>query len=189
MYCKNCGKDIGDAKFCPECGQPADGAPKYTVTTGPELPNQKKPKKKKGKVVLIIIAVIVVLSVIGSLSSPDSSEGSQSSSAPTGGASEASSEPEPSSEEEELPDLEVLEHSMTNDGYWDHVVGKIKNNTDKTYTYVQVEINLYNGDTLVGSTLANVNNLGPGAVWEFDAIVLEEAGSYTRYVIEDITAL
>ena len=148
------------------------------MTTGPEIATPKKPKKSKKKIIIIVVVVILVLSVIGSLSSP------------SGGNTKDSDLGEGSaSEDEKLPDLEVLEHSMTNDGFWDHVVGKVRNNTDKTYSYVQVSVNLYDGDTLVGSTLANVNNLGPGAVWEFDAIVLEEAGSYTRYVIEDITGL
>ena len=74
----------------------------------------------------------------------------------------------------ERPDLEVLSYDSTSDGYTGYIIGKIRNNTDKTYSYVQVEIGLYKGESLVGSTLDNVNNLGPGETWEFKAIVLED---------------
>lgn len=72
----------------------------------------------------------------------------------------------------ERPDLEVLNHESTNDGYVGYITGRVKNNTDKTYSYAQVSINLYSGDTQLGSTLANVNNLEPGGIWEFKAPVL-----------------
>lgn len=43
------------------------------------------------------------------------------------------------------------------------------------YSYVQVTINLYDKDgNLIGSTLANVNNLEPGKTWKFKAIVIED---------------
>jgi hypothetical protein len=66
------------------------------------------------------------------------------------------------------------------------IAGTVANSTGKTYGYVQVEINLYDGSgAQVGSTLANVNNLAPGAVWKFEAPVLED--SATRYEVKDIT--
>lgn len=77
--------------------------------------------------------------------------------------------------EPEKDDLEILSYDSTSDEFYRYVTGKIRNNTDKTYSYVQVEINLYSGDNLVGSTLDNVNNLGPGEIWEFNALVLEDS--------------
>lgn len=66
-----------------------------------------------------------------------------------------------------------------------HVVGQIKNDTSRSYKYVQVEINLYDAEgTQVGSTLANVNNLEPGSVWEFKAPIFEE-----KVVIAKIKAI
>lgn len=54
------------------------------------------------------------------------------------------------------------------------VIGTLRNNTKKQYSYVQVEFNLYdNTGAQVGSTLANVNNLEPGGTWAFEAGVLE----------------
>ena len=84
------------------------------------------------------------------------------------------------SNEPEKPNLEVLEFEVTSDDFMRYGVGRIKNNTDKTYSYVQVSINMYKGDALVGSTLDNVNNLGPGEVWEFKALILSDEANYFK---------
>ncbi len=84
------------------------------------------------------------------------------------------------SNEPDKPDLEVLEFEVTSDDFVRYGVGRIKNNTDKTYSYVQVSINMYKDDALVGSTLDNVNNLGPGEVWEFKALILSDEANYFK---------
>ena len=62
-----------------------------------------------------------------------------------------------------------------------YIGGTIRNNTDKTYSYVQVQINLYdNSGAQVGSTLANINNLEPHATWRFKAIVLEDSAKTAK---------
>ncbi|PRP68697.1 hypothetical protein BUE93_20745 [Chromobacterium amazonense] len=67
------------------------------------------------------------------------------------------------------------------------VKGTLKNNTSQSFSYVQVEINLYDGEgTQVGSTLANVNNLAPGAKWKYEAPIMEE--SATKAEIVNVTA-
>ena len=88
-------------------------------------------------------------------------------------------------QKEKKEDLEVLEHSVVQDGYLSYVVGKIKNNTNRTYSYVQVSINLYKGESQAGSTLANVNNLEPGGTGEFKAMVTNTDA--TSYKIVDVT--
>lgn len=72
------------------------------------------------------------------------------------------------------PKLEVLEYNGMQDGYSRYIVGKIKNNSKKIYSYVQVSINLYYKGNLVGSTMDNINNLEPGTTWEFKAIIFEK---------------
>ena len=63
------------------------------------------------------------------------------------------------------PDLEVLNYRDESDEFAGYVVGSIRNNTDHSYQYVQVEINLYDRDgDQVGSTLANVDNLAAKGV-------------------------
>ncbi len=66
------------------------------------------------------------------------------------------------------------------------IVGTVVNNTDKEYSYVQIEFNLYDSDgAQVGSTFANVANLEPHGKWKFEAMVLED--SATQAKLKDIT--
>lgn len=167
MFCPNCGKEIGDAKFCPECGYSAQGNP------GPEIPEPaKQPKKKKTGCLVAVIVAVILFGVIGSTSTPSNNAGE------TEGSSESS--------QVETPDFEILNHEMVNDGYYKHVKGEIRNNTDKTYSYAQIEVNVYNGDKQLGSTFDNINNWEPGAVWVFDALIMEDG--VTSYKIVDVTA-
>lgn len=95
-------------------------------------------------------------------------------------------QPTESKQPAKRPDLELQNVSSTSDGYTRYVVGKIKNNTNRKYGYVQVEINLYDkSGQQVGSTLDNVNNLEPGAVWSFKAPILEDQA--TKFKVADIT--
>ncbi len=82
--------------------------------------------------------------------------------------------------------FEVIEHEMTQDEYYRHIVGKIKNNSGKELSYVQIEITLYDKDGVqVGSALANMNNFEIDSTWKFDAIVLEDEA--VSYKIKDVT--
>jgi len=84
------------------------------------------------------------------------------------------------------PDLEVLEVSSEADQYTRYVVGKLRNNTNRTLNYVQVEISLYDDEgNVVGTTFDNVANLEPGQVWKFKAIILEDSAK--RFKISDIS--
>ncbi len=84
--------------------------------------------------------------------------------------------------------LQLLESYKCNLDYGVRgVCGIIKNNSPYTYSYVQVEINLYDSNgTLIGSTLSNINNFRPNHNWKFKAIVLDyDAYSFK---VENITA-
>jgi len=84
------------------------------------------------------------------------------------------------------PDLEVLDYSSKSEEYARYVVGTVRNNSDRNYSYVQVEVNLLDkSGNVVGSTLANVNNLGPGKKWKFKAIILEDEAR--SFEIKDVT--
>ena len=77
------------------------------------------------------------------------------------------------SEETSKPALEVLQTRSISDSYSRYIVGKVRNNTDRTYSYVQVSFNLYdNSGAQVGSTLDNINNLEPNGIWKFKAIII-----------------
>lgn len=64
MYCKNCGKEIGDdAKFCPGCGKSVDHVePKHDVKTSSSKKGRKKSALKKwwfwALAILVLMAII-----------------------------------------------------------------------------------------------------------------------------------
>jgi len=73
-------------------------------------------------------------------------------------------------------DLTLVEsHVETGDYGSRYVVGTIKNNVNKQFSYVQVTINEYDSTgAQIGSTLANANNLEPYGTWKFKAYVLDK---------------
>ena len=61
----------------------------------------------------------------------------------------------------------------------------IRNNSDKDYKFVQVQINLLDdSDNLVGNSTATINNLDRKQNWKFRAVVLDECA--TVFQIKDI---
>ena len=85
-------------------------------------------------------------------------------------------------------DLEVVETATERDEYGVlYIVGKLKNNNKKTYSYVQVTFNLYDNDgAQIGTTLANTTNLEGGGVWKFKAVILEDNAA--KYKLTGIDA-
>ncbi len=70
-----------------------------------------------------------------------------------------------------------------------YIEGEIKNNTDKTYSYVQVTFNLYDASgAQLGTAVDNINNLEPNATWKYKAIglVTEKVASYKLVEITDL---
>jgi hypothetical protein len=62
-----------------------------------------------------------------------------------------------------------------------YIVGIVKNNSSKEYSYVEIDFNLYDKDgNQVGSSLANINNLEPYGKWKFEAIILEDNATRIR---------
>ncbi|BBF42020.1 hypothetical protein lbkm_0702 [Lachnospiraceae bacterium KM106-2] len=85
-----------------------------------------------------------------------------------------------------LEDLAVSDVKGTSDNYTSYATGKVKNNTDRTYSYVQVEINLYDkSGNQVGSTLDNVTNLEAGSTWKFKAPILEQ--NVDNFKVKNVT--
>jgi uncharacterized protein YcfL len=70
----------------------------------------------------------------------------------------------------------VESHVETGDYGTRYVVGTIKSNVNKQFSYAQVTINEYDSSgAQIGSTMANVNNLEPHATWKFKAPILEKS--------------
>jgi len=129
---------------------------------------------KKIGIILTLLLIIVIFSVgcCGSSTTVDST-GSTSSS---------------TSVSTSTSDLQLVGSSSVETGDYGtkYIVGRIQNTGKKTYSYVQVTINLYDDSgAQVGSTLDNINNLEPGGIWKFKAMWLEDDA--TKYKIKEIT--
>lgn len=79
----------------------------------------------------------------------------------------------------------LVEHHVEHEEYVSYEMGQIKNVSDDTYGYVQVEIRLLDDSgAVVGSSMANVNGLEPGEVWKFRAALMEKRA--TQIQIKDV---
>lgn len=84
-------------------------------------------------------------------------------------------------------DLKVSDLGSSGSGMVRYGTGIVSNTGDHKFGYVQVEINLLDkSGAVVGSTLANVNNLAPHDKWKFKALLTED--SATRFKVKGITA-
>lgn len=94
------------------------------------------------------------------------------------------------SENGSSPKLELLSYDVEYGEYGSPiVVGVVKNNTDETYSYAQVEVNIYerNGPQ-IGSTIANISNLDAGGEWKFEARVTQDPPpNGFEYKIKDVS--
>jgi hypothetical protein len=79
-----------------------------------------------------------------------------------------------------------LDFQAGGESFTSYVAGSVRNNTDHTYSYVQITIGLYDSaDNQVGSTIDNVNGLEPGKIWKFKALVSEDNAASCK--ILDVT--
>jgi uncharacterized membrane protein len=64
-----------------------------------------------------------------------------------------------------------------------YITGIIENKSNKTYSYAQVEFNLYDdNDFQIGSTFDNVNNIEPNGKWKFKAIIIEDEARKAKLI-------
>lgn len=212
--CERCGKPLqaGDGTLCGECSAKLlnqssvkeDNPPGATYFDRDEL--TEKPLKCEGKATVVITIVIIFTVLLGiflatrvnyetaTAGNPTSAEDSSSE---ISSAAESSSEgpeqsaetlasSEPSSTEPEKYDLELISDDFSVDDYSTHVTGKVRNNTSKQLTYVQIQYALYDkSGNQIGTALANVNGLEPGGTWKFDAIGI--TGETSKYKLIDLT--
>lgn len=91
--------------------------------------------------------------------------------------------------EESVQEQENNKFSLTNDyGYSDdygfayYIEGTVTNNTSISYSYVQVQFNVYDADgSVIGSCLDNINNLEGNGTWKIKAICSGDAKSVKSY--------
>ena len=160
--CKHCQSEIDEkAKVCPKC--------------------QKKQGISKGiKIFLIILGVIVLVSAFGGGSDSEESKKEQ-----IGNTTE---------KQETKEKFTLLEGYNGYPGDYSigyYIEGYIQNNTNKEYSYVSVEFNLYDADgALIGTALDNVNNLEGNGKWKFKATSLissDQTQQVASYKLKEIT--
>lgn len=85
------------------------------------------------------------------------------------------------------PALELLDFTAEKNSFFSiTITGTVRNNTDKKYSYVQIEFNLYDkSGAQVGTALGNITNLEPYGIWEFEAIGL--VSNATMYSFSDLS--
>jgi hypothetical protein len=68
--------------------------------------------------------------------------------------------------------LQILSHSMSRGEYGNLVVkGTAKNVASSTLSYAEVRVKFYDAaGTLLNTSLANINDLGPGETWSFQVM-------------------
>ncbi len=173
MFCSNCGKEIDESvKFCPYCG--------ICLTNGTSTKTEVKEviikqKESHGSLsqgltaVGVFFFVFILFSIFYSRFAIFNSDIGIS-----------------STNYGKSTKLEVTEsHSCSTEYGSMAICGVVVNKSNHNIGYAQVEINLYdkNGN-LVGSTLANINNLNAGGTWKFEAPFIEN--NVTSYNIENV---
>jgi len=68
-----------------------------------------------------------------------------------------------------------------------YVVGVIHNNSGTRYNYVQVDVNMFHGSTLVGSSFANVAHMDAFGNWRFKVLMTDDDAN--QYSIVNVTGI
>lgn len=140
-------------KICKDCGAEVSKSAKVCPKCG---------KKLKNTVLRAILGILIIVIGIGAITS--------------GGDSSVQT----SSNNQEKFTL-VSDKRTTDALGTTYIEGEIKNNTDKSYSYVQVTFNLYDANgAQLGTAVDNINNLEANATWKYKALglVTEKVSSY-----------
>ena len=142
-------------KTCKECGNEVS-----SKGVCPKCGKDQRSFFVKHKAITFLLVVVILGTIIGM-------------------AGENSSTPTSIQEQEKFT---LVSDDKTTDGFGTtYIQGEIKNNTDKTYSYVQVTFNLYDANgAQIGTAMDNINNLEPNSTWKYKALgyVTENVASY-----------
>jgi len=122
----------------------------------------------------MLLGFAVLLSVLVSYLGPHGPESRPVSTRRVGSNSDSATSQAPPVEA-----LEVTDWTWGPKGYG-VIQGTLRNNSGRTYSYVEVRFNLYDGSgAQIGNTMANVNNLEPHGTWKFEAPLRRDHGAKT----------
>lgn len=147
-------------KKCKECGNEISSSAKVCPNCG---------KKQKSIVKISILVIVILIIIIGIASSG-------------GNTTTTSSDSSTNSSTTKSEKFTLVSDEMTTDSIGScYIEGTIQNNTDKTYSYVQVTFNIYDKDgNQLGTAIDNINNLEANGVWKYKAMGLtsEKVATY-----------
>lgn len=97
---------------------------------------------------------------------------------------------------ETVQEQENNKFTLSNDkGYADkygfayYIEGTVTNNTNNSYSYVQVEFNVYDKDgAIIGSCFDNINNLEAKGTWKIKALCSGETKDIKNYKLTGFTS-
>jgi hypothetical protein len=100
----------------------------------------------------------------------------------------SSSSAESPSCEQTFGDFCLVKQWTSSDDVAGYIEGTIRNDSDRPYSYVQVEVNTYDasGTTQVSSEMDNVNNLAAHGTWHFKVMIMRDTPG-GRYRIVGVT--
>jgi hypothetical protein len=137
------------------------------------------------KIIGYTFLFFIALGVIGALIDDDSSSSTSSGSETTGAAIKTEFDEEMANEKAEVakPDIELLKHNAKWGEYGNSVTihCRVKNNTNKLASYVEVSVTFFDKDgTVVGTGMGNTTNFAAGKERTIDALAMniEDAAKY-----------
>ena len=70
-----------------------------------------------------------------------------------------------------------------------YLSGRVRNTTNRTYTYAQITFNVYDSEgAQIGTAMDNINNWEAGGTWRFKAMFFGDSTDAASYKLADITA-
>lgn len=141
-------------KFCKECSAEISKSAKICPKCGK--------KQKRGGFFRVLLGIFILIIGVALLAGDTST-------------------PTPTSTSTNTEKFTLVSDKMTTEYGTSYIEGEIKNNTDKTYNYVQVTFNLYDkSGAQLGTAVDNINNLEPNGTWKYKALGLttEKVDSY-----------
>ena len=84
----------------------------------------------------------------------------------------------------------LIEHYVSDESnmFAMYIEGKIKNNRDRNFSYVQVTFTAYDAEgNTIGTCLDNQSGLNANGIWKFKAICSESADSIDHYDLKEIS--
>ena len=160
------------------------------------LSNSKKEGQTDGLAIagIVISAIPLVILVIalatGAGSSTDTTNKVDDDNTTTEKAENDNQETKKQKETKTNERFTLLEHYVSDESntFAMYIEGKVKNNRNKEYSYVQISFTTYDAEgNIIGSCFDNVNHLDANGTWKFKAICVESPDKIDHYEINEIT--